>query len=124
MLLLLSFMLNTSFAEPTRVDKSYAKYYIGRDISICDTVSHVSSPDEPSKPYIIYFEKYNGKFRKSDYSFNGIIWSSSAYDIEISPKADLSGRDICISGVVSSYNGVPQIIITKSSQVSIVVEKQ
>jgi len=120
MFLLLFLLLSDSLANPIFIDKRYAENYLGNEVSICDKVSYVSVPDKPMKPYIIYFEEYGGKFSDNNYLFNGIIWSNSLEALEISPKADLSGKDICISGVVSSYNGTPQIVVSRSEQISIV----
>ena len=120
---LLFMFLTYALAEPIFIDKYYAKSYVGKTVSICDTVSHVSVPDNPNTPYIIYFEEYNGKFSGANYLFNGIIWSSSLERIEINPKSDLSGKDICINGTLSSYNGTPQIVITGLSQISIIYNK-
>ena len=118
----LFFILNFSFANSSYIDKDDAIAFIGRTASVCGKVHYVLSPDSERRPYIIYFERYNGKFSKKNYSFNGIIWSSSISDIEISPKADLPGKNICISGVVSSYNQIPQIVISSPNQLQFIKE--
>jgi hypothetical protein len=123
MLFLLIISLISAFAKPIHIDKSCAKSYVGVTVSICDTVSHVSVPDGTSRPYIIYFEEYNGRFSGNNYLFNGIIWNSSIGEVEMNPKAELSGKDICINGVISSYNGTPQIVITSPEQISVIHSK-
>jgi hypothetical protein len=119
-MLVLLFLISLSFANSNYVDKDSAKNYVGKDIVICDLVQHVVVPNHNNSPYILYFEEYSGAFSKNKYSFNGIIWNNSVPVLEMNPKSELSGRFVCISGTVSMYDGVAQIIISKPSQIYIV----
>lgn len=71
--------------------------HIGKNTTVCGEISQIS---QTSKATYINF---GGRYPKQ--KFSAVIWSNT-----IMPPSE--GRNICITGLIESYKGVPQIVIS------------
>lgn len=91
----------------TQLSVYEANSFIGQNTTVCGTVSQISST---SKAIYINF---GGRYPKQ--AFSAVIWSSSN---EVPVPAE--NENVCISGLIESYKGIPQIVIQSvNNQISI-----
>ena len=50
--------------------------------------------------------------------FTGLVWGADRHRFSTPPET-LLGKNICVTGVISSYRGKPQIIIADPSQIEV-----
>ena len=50
--------------------------------------------------------------------FTGVIWGTDRPRFSPPPET-LLGKNVCITGVVSSYRGTPQVIVTDPGQIEV-----
>ena len=51
-----------------------------------------------------------------DQKFTIVIWGDHRDRFDM-PERSYTGRDICVSGVIESYRGIPQIVVERPSQI-------
>lgn len=88
---------NENYKVPTtQISVSEVGSFIGQDVTVCGTISQISSS---SKATYINFGGYYPK-----QAFSAVIWSGSN-------ELPVENENICVSGLVESYKGIPQIVI-------------
>jgi hypothetical protein len=103
----------SAFAQET-VSAVDAAKFIGQQKTVCGTVASVHqavrSKGQPTflnldKPYphqvftVLILGSDRGKFEK--------------------PPETLSGKEICVTGMIQSYRGIPEIIVRDTSQIKV-----
>jgi len=51
--------------------------------------------------------------------FTVVIWGQDRPKFRTAPEKLYSGKQICVSGVIDTYKGVPQIVVNEPSQISL-----
>ncbi|MEO8146556.1 MAG: hypothetical protein ABI723_02910 [Bacteroidia bacterium] len=104
----------------TTVIKAQEKHdttHAGANLTVCGIVESVNV----SKSNITYI---NFNKEKTDSPYTGVIFARDTINFTAyKPKDFLTGKNICISGIVSIYKDKPQIVIKSPKQIR-VVEKE
>jgi hypothetical protein len=112
LLLLAAFVL---FVSPAwaQITPSEAKRYIGKSETVCGQVAStnfaVRSKGQPT--FLNLDSPYPNQV------FAAVIWSTDREKFGTAPERTYNGRRICVTGVVSSYRGVPEIVVSDPSQI-------
>ncbi len=92
-----------------------AARHLGQTATVCGEVVEVKSHEElPSKPTFIELGK---AFPEQD--LTGVIWGTDRKLFAEDLQAELLRRRVCLQGLISPYNGKPEIILKKPSQLMV-----
>lgn len=93
-------------AQNATVDTSQ----VGKNLTVCGYVESVNMSSKSKITFINYVKK--------DSPYIGVIYAKDTINFtEYKPTEFLTGKNVCISGVVSLYKGTPQIVITTPKQI-------
>ena len=114
LLVVLFGILSAAIAQDTITPKDAAKY-IGQQKTVCGTVaSAYFAAKVKGQPTFINLDKpYPNQI------FTVLIWGSDRSKFEQSPETLYSGREICVTGMIQSYQGQPEIIVKEPSQIKV-----
>lgn len=92
-----------------------AANYIGQEKTVCGIVA--------STKYA-YFANGEPTFLNFDrpypnHTFTAVIWGKDRSKFSSPPESYYSGKYICVHGLISSYRGIPQIVVKDPSQITI-----
>jgi len=105
---------NTIEAKQEHVTADEAKNYIGHIKSVCGKVAStkyaIKSRGEPTflnldKPY-------------PNHIFIVLIWGSNRHKFSNPPEVYYREKSICVTGLIQSYKGIPEIIIEEPKQIT------
>ena len=89
------------------------KYYIDESVKICHPPTEiVHLPGARGEPY---FLKYRSRDLSETY-LTIVIWGRDIPNLQINPINYFSTENMCMTGVVSEYNGQRQIVIRDPKQ--------
>jgi len=93
------------------INPADAKNHIGRRMSVCGVVASASYDARSSgRPtFLSLDEPYPRRI------FTALIWSEDREKFG-TPEISLKEKRVCISGLIEKYQGVPQIVLRKTSQ--------
>lgn len=95
---------DTNLSSSSQISVYEADAYIGENTTVCGEVSQISQTAKAT--YI----NFGGRYPK--HKFSAVMWSNNT-----PPTSE--GSNICISGLIESYKGTPQIVIrSPENQVS------
>jgi len=91
-----------------------AAKFIGQRKTVCGTVASANyATRSKGQPTFLNLDKpYPHQV------FTVLIWGSDRRKFE-KPPEELSGKEICVTGVIQSYRGHPEIIVKEPSQIKI-----
>jgi hypothetical protein len=100
----------SSSASADKITPAQAKDHIGKHATVCGVVASANFAARSSRqPTFLNLDKPS-----PDHIFTAVIW------IEDRPKfgkpETLKGRRVCVSGLVESYQGKPQIVLQEADQ--------
>jgi hypothetical protein len=115
-LLVLIFLLG-GVASPAMsqetISPENAVRFTGKWKTVCGTVTGAyHHPEIKGQPTVLNFSNNNPKV------FMVLIWGSDRDKFSYLPES-LSGKNICVSGVIQSYLGGPDIFVTDPSQITV-----
>ena len=116
-ILILSILILTfaasAFAQETVTPEDAAKF-IGQQKTVCGTVAsaHYATRSKGQPTFLNLNKPYPNQI------FTVFIWGSDRGKFEKPPET-LSGKEICVSGVIQSYKGSPEIIVKDPSQIKV-----
>ena len=92
-----------------------AANYIGQEKTVCGRVA--------STKYA-YFANGEPTFLNFDrpypnHTFTAVIWGKDRSKFSNPPESYYNGKFICVHGLISSYRGIPQIVVRDPSQITI-----
>jgi hypothetical protein len=89
-----------------------AAKFIGQQKMVCGTVAsaHYASRSKGQPTFLNLNKPYPHQV------FTVLIWGSDRGKFEKPPEA-LSGKEICVMGMIQSYRGRPEIIVKDPSQI-------
>ncbi len=104
-------LASLSFAQK-RINADSASFYIGQNVTICSKVYGVKAFDSvtlinvgaayPKSPLTVAVSARNMANFKTDFN-------------------NYSGKEICVTGTIQDYKGKPEIVVTKESEINVVV---
>jgi len=99
-----------SFATADKITSAQAKDHIGKQATVCGLVASANFASRSKRqPTLLNLDK-----PYPDHIFTAVIW------IEDRPKfgkpETLKGRRVCVSGMIESYQGKPQIVLRDTDQ--------
>ena len=102
--------LDASDAPGRSVNPADAKNHIGRRETVCGVVMSASytAASRRLPTFLSLDESYNGQ------DFTGVTLGEDREKFE-APET-LKGKRICVSGLIEEYQGVPRIVLRKTSQ--------
>jgi hypothetical protein len=100
----------TTSASPDKITPAQAKDHVGKHATVCGIVTsaNFATRSRRQPTFLNLDEPY------PRHVFTAVIW------IEDRPKfgkpETLKGRRVCVSGLVESYQGKPQIVLQEAEQ--------
>ena len=103
----------SAFAQET-VSPDDAAKVIGQQKTVCGVVAsaHYATRSKGQPTFLNLNKPYPHQV------FTVLIWGSDRGKFEKPPEA-LSGKDICVTGMIQSYRGGPEIIVKDPSQIKV-----
>ena len=91
---------------------SEAISHIGESATVCGVVSggHYARSSKGKPTFINLDGVYPNQ------TFTVVIWGDDRYKFS-SPERRYNDKKICVSGMIDSYRGVPQIVVSEKSQI-------
>jgi hypothetical protein len=114
-LLILFLALTVSaFAQETISSEDAAKF-IGQQKSVCGMVAsaHLASRSKGQPTFLNLNKPYPNQ------TFTVLIWGSDRGNFEKPPEVLYSGKEICVTGMIRSIRGLPEIIVKDPSQIKV-----
>jgi len=104
--------LSIAYAQETISPEDGAKF-IGQQKTVCGTVAstHFADRSRGQPTFINLGKPY------PDQIFTVLIWGSDRGKFEKAPETLYSGKEICVTGMIQSYRGKPEIIVRDPSQI-------
>ncbi len=97
-----------------RINSSDAQQYVGKRATVCGQVASafyaVGSRGQPTflnldRPY-------------PDAAFTAVIWGENRSKFSKPPERGYPGKRICVSGTVTTYKSLPEIVVADPSQIT------
>ena len=116
--LILSVLLSSfaafAFAQDTITTQDAAKF-IGQQKTVCGTVGSTHyAPKREGQPTFIDFEK-----PFPNHIFTALIWGSERDRFETPPETLYAGKDLCVTGMIESYEDRPAIVVKEPGQIKV-----
>jgi micrococcal nuclease len=101
-------------AQETITPEDAAKF-IGQQKTICGKVAstHFAAKSKGQPTFINLDKPYPNQV------FTVLIWGSDRGKFEKPPESLYSEKEICVTGMIKSYQGRPEIIVRDSAQISL-----
>ena len=111
--LLISLLLYFESYPQNFISPQEAVNYIGEIKTVCGVVMSAKyAPFIRGKPIFLNLDKpYPNQI------FTVIIWEKDRYKFKKPPEIVFKGKKICVTGVIKSYRGIPEIIVRDPSQI-------
>lgn len=98
-----------------QVATSQAKYFIGDEATVCGKVVATRyKPNGGADPTYLNLDK-----PFPDVIFSVIVFGKNRINFTYKPEELLLNKNICVTGLVGDYKGIPQIIVTGPHQIEI-----
>lgn len=104
--------LSTVFAQSYKSNEAYL--HIGENATICGEVksTHFASRSRGEPTFLNLGKAYPEQF------FTVVIWGKDRYNFSI-PEIEYNNKNICVSGYIKEYKGIPQIVLKTKSQIQV-----
>lgn len=102
-----------SSATPDKITPAQAKDHVGKQANVCGVVvsANFASRSRRQPTFLNLDKPY------PDHIFTAVIWGDDRPKFG-SPEVSLKGKGICVSGLIESYQGKPQIILRERNQLT------
>jgi len=105
---------NTAQAKET-ITAYQASNYIGEVKTVCGKVASTDyASGSRGKPTFINLEK-----SYPNHMFTIVIWGENRHKFGNSPEKFYAGKEICVTGKITEYQGKPQIVVSGRGQIEI-----
>jgi len=113
--LLLSLLFSASVAQEDYLSAKDALKYVGQKKTVCgDVVSVTYAMRSRGQPTFLNLdEPYPNQV------FTVVIWGSDRVKFKNPPEVFFKGKRICITGIIDTFRGKPQIIVRDPNQIKI-----
>jgi hypothetical protein len=103
----------TSSASADKITAGQAKDYIGKQATVCGVVASANfAARSKRQPTFLNLDK-----PFPDHIFTAVIWIEDRPKFG-TPEATLKGKRICVSGLIESYQGKPEIALKDPKQLT------
>ncbi len=108
-------LVSTAMAlQVNQITAFEAAEHVGNTVKVCGNVASANySTGSRGKPTFLNLEK-----AYPNHIFTAIIFDDYRRNFDYPPES-LNGSDICVTGLVESYQGKPQIKVRSPSQINI-----
>jgi micrococcal nuclease len=105
-------LVSIAYAQENVPPEDAAKF-IGQQKTVCGTVAsaHYATSSKGQPTFLNLNKPYPNQV------FTVLIWGSDRGKFEKPPEALYSGKEICVTGMIQSYQGRPEIIVKEPSQI-------
>jgi len=115
--LLLTALIGVVLLSPVQAQKklsaSEAKEHFGETATVCGAVSTRYADSSKGQPTFLNLEKpYQNQI------FTVVIWGSNRSKFK-TPEEDYKDKKICVTGKITAYDGLPEIIADDPKQIRI-----
>jgi DNA/RNA endonuclease YhcR with UshA esterase domain len=114
-LLGLAFLIcaSNSIAQQETIDPIDAHKYIGMEKTVCGTVASATyAVRTKGRPTFLNLDQpYPNQI------FTVLIWGSDRNKFKNPPESFFKGKRICVTGVIKSYRGKPEIVVRSPDQI-------
>jgi DNA/RNA endonuclease YhcR with UshA esterase domain len=92
-----------------------ASKFIGQQKTVCGTVAsaHYAAKVKGQPTFINLDKPYPNQI------FTALIWGSDRSKFEKPPETLYSGKEICATGMIQSYQGRPEIVVKEPGQITV-----
>jgi len=106
---------NVVESEQEYITADKAKNYIGQIKSVCGKVASTKYAESSrGKPTFLNLDK-----PYPNHIFIVLIWGSNRQKFSNPPEIYYRNKSICTTGMIQEYKGIPEIVVEKSSQISL-----
>jgi hypothetical protein len=107
-------LLSIAYAQETITPEDAAKF-IGHQKTVCGTVAsaHFAAKVKGQPTFINLDKPYPNQI------FTALIWGSDRSKFEKPPETLYSGKEICATGMIQSYQGRPEIVVKEPGQITV-----
>ncbi len=97
-----------------RITPADAANYVGKNVTVCGKVASATyAARSKGRPTFLNLDRpYPNQI------FTALIWGESRGKFSTPPDKAYSGKQICVTGVISTYRNQPQIVVKEPSQIS------
>jgi hypothetical protein len=102
------------FAQSRNLTSTEAKNHIGERATVCGSVvsTHYAARTKGSPTFLNLDEPYPKQI------FTILIWGSDRSKFG-DPEAKYGNKNVCVTGLIKDYKGVPEVIAEQPSQIEI-----
>jgi DNA/RNA endonuclease YhcR with UshA esterase domain len=113
-LLIISSAATSGFAGDLKITADDAGAYVGKEATVCGYVASTNyAANSKGQPTFLNLDKAFPR-----HIFTVVIFGESRKHFT-SPEKSYNGKDICVTGLIKSYKGKPQIIAKSPSQINL-----
>ncbi|MCK4410231.1 MAG: peptidoglycan-binding protein [Candidatus Eisenbacteria sp.] len=102
--------------DTARIKAAEAAQHVGEVAEVCGRVAsaaHIAAVK--GQPTFLNFER-----PYPDQPFNVVIWGSARSRFDAPPERAFDGKEICVTGLIETYRGKPQIVVSDPEQIVLV----
>jgi DNA/RNA endonuclease YhcR with UshA esterase domain len=105
-------LVSIAYAQETITPEDAAKF-IGQQKTVCGTVAsaHYAAIIKKQPTSLHLNKPYPNQI------FSVLIWASDSSKFEKPPETLYSGKEICVTGMIRSYQGKAEIVVKDPSQI-------
>lgn len=107
-------LVSLAYAQDTISPEDAAKF-IGQQKTVCGKVAstHFAAKSKGQPTFVNLDKAYPNQI------FTVLIWGSDRGKFEKPPETLYSGKEICVTGMIQSYQGRPEIVVKEPSQIKL-----
>jgi DNA/RNA endonuclease YhcR with UshA esterase domain len=110
--LLLTILVTTTACAQQKLQPSEAKVHVGETATVCGIVaSSRYAPSTKGQPTFLNLDK-----PYPNHVFTVLIWGESRSKFG-TPESDYRGKRICVTGAITEYRGVAEIVVNDPKQI-------
>lgn len=111
-ILFLILLSATTASAQNKLKASEAKDHVGQTATVCGNVAstHYAASSNRQPTFLNLDAAYPNQI------FTIVIWGNDRSKFG-KPKTEFNHKNVCVTGVISEYRGVPEIIATEPSQI-------
>jgi len=106
--------LRLAFHSSAETDSWEATAHIGEFATVCGTAASIhQATRSKGEPTFINLDK-----PYPDQMFTILIWGSDRYKFG-NPEQKYAGKQVCVTGTITSFRGVPEVVVHDASAVKL-----
>jgi DNA/RNA endonuclease YhcR with UshA esterase domain len=108
-------LLSIPYAEEKYITPEEAYKYVGETKTVCGTVTSATyAVRSRGKPTFLNLNK-----PYPNHIFTIVIWGSNRDKFKNPPEVFFKRKEVCVTGLITTYRGKPQIEVEEPSQITI-----